>query len=155
MSFEFNNEKLEILKKTEIFSDFTEYVLKSISEVMEMVEVKKGDNIITKGEEGKHMFILFSGNAKIHADEVKIADVSPVTIIGEMALLTSEPRNATVTAEEDCKLLVMSKNAFDLIAEDNIEFYKSIVVTIIKKLQKQNNDLIEFSRNTRKILATF
>jgi CRP-like cAMP-binding protein len=148
-------EKLEILKSTEIFKDFTDYVLKSIAEVLDDVEVKKGENIINMGEEGKNMYILYKGQAKIHADDVKIAEVFPVTILGEMALLTSEPRNASVTAEEDCKLLSLSKNAFDLISEDNIDFYKSIVVTIIKKLQKQNNELIEFSRNTRKILATF
>lgn len=148
-------ERIEILRKVEIFRDFTEYVLKSIADVMEEIEVRKMDNIITKGEEGKCMYILFSGKAKIHDDEVKIADVDPVNIIGEMALLTSEPRNATITATETCKLLVLNQNAFELISEDNIEFYKAIVKILIKKLQKQNMELIEFSRNARKILATF
>ncbi len=148
-------DKIEILRQVEIFRDFTEYVLKSIADVLEEIEVKKGDHVLTKGEEGKCMYILFEGKAKIHDDEVKIADVAPVSIIGEMALLTSEPRNATVTATENCKLLVLNQNAFELISDDNIDFYKSIVKILIKKLQNQNMELIEFSKNARKILATF
>lgn len=147
--------KVEILKKVEIFKDFTDYVLKSIADVMEEVEVQKGTNIVTKGEEGKNMYILYEGKAKVHDDDVKIADVEPVSIIGEMALLTSEPRNATITAVEKCKLLSLNQHAFELISEDNIDFYKSIVKILIKKLQKQNNELIDFSRGYRKILATF
>ncbi len=146
-------DKIEVLRRVEIFKDFTDYVLKSIADVLDEIEVKKGDDIITKGEQGKCMYILFQGKAKIHDDEVRIADVEPVSIIGEMALLTSEPRNATITATETSRLLVLNQNAFKLISEDNIDFYKSIVKILIKKLQKQNNDLIEFSRTARKILA--
>jgi len=146
-------DKIEVLRRVEIFKDFTDYVLKSIADVLDEIEVKKGDDIITKGEQGKCMYILFQGKAKIHDDEVRIADVEPVSIIGEMALLTSEPRNATITATETSRLLVLNQNAFELISEDNIDFYKSIVKILIKKLQKQNNDLIEFSRTARKILA--
>ncbi|MFN0048540.1 MAG: cyclic nucleotide-binding domain-containing protein [Cytophagales bacterium] len=146
--------KIEVLRNVEIFKDFTDYVLKSIADVLEEVEVKKGDNIVTKGEEGRCMYILFEGKAKIHDDEVKIADVEAVSIIGEMALLTSEPRNATITVTENAKLLLLNQNAFELISEDNVDFYKSIVKILIKKLQTQNNELIEFSRNARKILAS-
>jgi len=146
-------DKIEVLRRVEIFKDFTDYVLKSIADVLDEIEVKKGDDIITKGEQGKCMYILFQGKAKIHDDEVRIADVEPVSIIGEMALLTSEPRNATITATETSRLLVLNQNAFELISEDNIDFYKSIVKILIKKLQKQNNDLIEFTRTARKILA--
>ncbi len=146
-------DKIEVLRRVEIFKDFTDYVLKSIADVLDEIEVKKGDDIITKGEQGKCMYILFQGKAKIHDDEVRIGDVEPVSIIGEMALLTSEPRNATITATETSRLLVLNQNAFELISEDNIDFYKSIVKILIKKLQKQNNDLIEFSRTARKILA--
>jgi len=146
-------DKIEVLRKVEIFKDFTDYVLKSIAEVLEEIEVKKGQNIMTKGEEGKCMYILFDGKAKIHDDEVRIADVEPVSIIGEMALLTSEPRNATITATSNSKLLLLNQNAFELISDDNVEFYKSIVKILIQKLQKQNTDLIEFSRTARKMLA--
>ena len=149
------NEKVEVLKKIELFSDFTDYVLKEIANVMEEIEVKKGITIINKNEDGNCMYVLYSGSVKIHDEDNKIAELHSVNIIGEMSLLTSEPRNASVTSIEDCKLLSLNQQAFDVISEDNLEFYKAIVRVLIKKLQRQNFELIEFSKNARRIMSLF
>jgi CRP/FNR family transcriptional regulator, cyclic AMP receptor protein len=148
-------EKVEILKKVDLFKEFTDYVLSGIADVMEEINLKAGERIITQGEEGNCMFILVEGKAKVHENDIKIAEVEALSILGEMALLTSEPRIANVTLVEDSHLLTLNREAFEVISEDNLDFYKSIVKLLISKLQKQNTELIGIAKNARKVLSSF
>jgi CRP/FNR family cyclic AMP-dependent transcriptional regulator len=149
------SEKVAILKRTEVFEGFPDMVLKSISDVVEEVSVNEGNTFIYKGEEGTCMYILFKGKLKVHDEDAKIAEVEPVSVIGEMAILTTEPRTASVTAMEDSKLLKINQTEFEILSDDNIDFYKSIVKLLINKLQKQNAELAEFARNARRIASLF
>ena len=148
-------EKLAILKKTEIFEKFPEMILKSVADVVEEVKFTEGNTFIHKGDEGDCMYILYQGKLRVHDDDARIIDVEPTNVIGEMSILSTEPRSASVTALEDCKLLTISKADFDVLSEDNVDFYKSIVKLLIKKLQRQNSDLTEFARNARRIASLF
>jgi len=130
-------------------------VLKSIIDVLEEVSVNEGNTFINKGEEGTCMYVLCSGKLRVHDEDAKIAEVEPMSVIGEMAILTTEPRLASVTAIQDSKLLKINQTEFEVLAEDNVEFYKSIVKMLISKLQKQNLELAEFARNARRIASLF
>lgn len=149
------NDKLEILKKTDLFEGFTDLVLKSIADIVEVVSIKEGLTFIKKGEQGDCMYILFEGKVKIHDDDAKIAEIEPIGLIGEMAILMTDQRTASVTTLENSILLKITRNEFEVLAEDNVDFYKSMVKLLIKKLQKQNNELIDFARNARRIMSLF
>lgn len=148
-------EKLAILKKTEIFEDFPDMILKSVVDVVEEIKFNEGNTFIHKGEEGTCMYILYKGKLRVHDEDARIIDVDPTSVIGEMSILSTEPRSASVTALEDSKLLKINKIEFEVLADDNILFYKSIVNLLIKKLQRQNTDLTEFARNARRIASLF
>jgi CRP-like cAMP-binding protein/predicted GNAT family N-acyltransferase len=75
------------------------------------VEAAPGDRIIRQGEPGDALFVLLSGVAEvIHEEEPDepVAILGAGDCFGEMALLTSEPRSATVVARAPCDLLVLS-----------------------------------------------
>lgn len=148
-------EKLAILKKTEIFENFPEMVLKSVVDLVEEVGFNEGNTFIHKGEEGNCLYILYKGKLRVHDDDARIVDVEPTNVIGEMAILSTEPRSASVTALEDSRLLLINKVEFEILCDDNILFYKSIVTLLIRKLQRQNSDLTEFARNARRIASLF
>jgi CRP-like cAMP-binding protein len=53
------------------------------------------------------MFVVESGEVSVSVDEAEIARLGPGKFFGEMALMTGEPRNATVRAAGACRLLVI------------------------------------------------
>jgi hypothetical protein len=76
----------------------------------------RGERIVHQGEPGDAMFLILSGTAVVavkdeHGNEREVARLSRGEFFGEMALLTGEPRNASVTAADDLAVLAIYKEA--------------------------------------------
>ncbi len=57
-----------------------------------------------RGERGDCMFFVASGEVEVRLTPEPIF-LGPGTFFGELALLTGEPRNATIVATQPCTLL--------------------------------------------------
>eukprot|EP00945_MAST-04E_sp_MAST-4E-sp1_P000701 g701.t1 len=80
---------------------------------MEKVVVPSGKNIITQGEQGTHFYVLEKGSAKVIVDNKDLNKVLPSgTSFGELALLYSEPRSASIVATEQCELWALESQIF-------------------------------------------
>jgi CRP-like cAMP-binding protein len=88
-----------------------------------MIKVEKGEKIIQQGEKGDKFYLIASGKVSVWVSESgrneKVAELTPDMYFGEMALITDEPRNATVAAEETTELFVLSKHDFKQIFMKN------------------------------------
>jgi len=76
----------------------------------------KGTVILRQGDPGDSLFIIDSGTIDIFDDEaggVKIATLGKNDVVGEMSLVTGEPRSATAIATTDVNVLVILKEYFD------------------------------------------
>jgi CRP-like cAMP-binding protein len=56
----------------------------------------------------------------------KVAELGPGSIVGEMSLLTREPRTATVVCEEPAKVFVLLADHFDEALRQNPAFAEQI-----------------------------
>lgn len=73
-----------------------------------------GAKIITQGAGGDAMYFIESGIARVTREGAQQSwDVGPGSVVGETALLTGEPRSATVTAQTDLSIWRIDKAAFD------------------------------------------
>lgn len=102
-----------------------------------------GDTIIKQGSVGDRVFILEEGTAKA---EVYAPDSDPIIVkeytepgdfFGELSLLTSKPRAATVTATADTVVIAMDSKCFrrlvgpcEAILQRNVEQYKKVLSQI-------------------------
>ncbi len=77
----------------------------------------KGQTIIEQGSEGYRAYYIERGHVEIlikdSHHQLKIAEMGPGDIFGEMALITREPRSATVRALDDCVLTVISQEEIE------------------------------------------
>lgn len=78
---------------------------------------KAGEIIMRQGDKGESAYIIESGRVEItiespSGDTQLLGTRGPGTMIGEMAIVDSAPRTATIKAVEDCKLLEITKTAF-------------------------------------------
>ena len=110
--------KLELLGRVELFRHCRKTDLARIATLVDEVEAPEGKTLTREGELGWEAFVVAEGRATARRGSRKVATIGPGAIIGEMSLLDRGPRTATVTADCDMLLLVLSSRAFSqLLAE--------------------------------------
>ncbi len=77
----------------------------------------KGQTIIEQGSEGYRAYFIERGKVEIlikdGSHQLKVAEMNAGDLFGEMALITNEPRSATVRAVQDTVLTVISKDEIE------------------------------------------
>ena len=109
----------------QLFSDFHPdnendlRILRAVYDSMEVEKYPKGETIIEEGKIGDDFYILYSGKVHISrktpaGDKIALADLSSDMNIffGETALISDDPRTATVTALTDCRCIALSSTKF-------------------------------------------
>lgn len=107
------------LKGTLIFAALSEEDVQRIIPMVSETHYRKGDTIVRQGEPGDTFYIIDSGQVRVlrhtepGAPQTVLSYLGPGQHFGEMALLTGRPRNATVQAILDTRLLYLRKADFD------------------------------------------
>jgi CRP-like cAMP-binding protein/Ca2+/Na+ antiporter len=84
---------------------------------VEHLEVPAGVRLITKGEVGDALYLIERGSAHVDRGNNHALTIGAGTVVGEMALLTGEKRNATVTAETAMTVWRIRREAFTGLVE--------------------------------------
>ncbi|MBW3542041.1 MAG: peptidase domain-containing ABC transporter [Planctomycetes bacterium] len=128
------------------FSVLTEEELDALLGHCSLVSHSLGDTILREGEPGDAAFLICSGRLRIlreHAGRpVTLATCQAGELIGERAILSDEPRNATVRAAADILLLKIPQAAFRSLVERNAALRK-----YVHTLQHER-ELVGFLRTT-------
>jgi CRP-like cAMP-binding protein len=104
--------------QSEIFASMPSANMHQLFVLLEPIEYKKGDNIITQGETGEHYYIIQEGKCDVlrqikpGAKELKLAQLSAGDGFGEEALITETVRNATIRMNTDGLVAQLSKDNF-------------------------------------------
>jgi len=67
----------------------------------------------------------------------------PGSLLGEMALVSSAPRSATVVAATECKVVSVDTKQFDLLARESPEFARHVMTVMANRLRHTNERLRE------------
>ncbi len=135
----------EVLKKVPFFRSLGK---DGISFVVERLKFKpfEADEVICKiGDPGDKMYIVISGKVKVvvkaedAAEETVIAELSSGDYFGEMALLTGDPRSATVITTEPSEMFILNKEDFDLI----VERFPSITISMGKIMSQRLRETLQ------------
>ncbi len=96
--------------------------------------VPAGARIIAQGDEGDTFFIIQEGSCEVNVDKDgtrhSVARLRNGDIVGEIALLTGEPRTANVDAETDMVLWSLTREQFDSLCTeypDLLDFLTELV----------------------------
>jgi serine/threonine-protein kinase len=86
-------------------------------EGLPQMRVSAGEHIVREGEPADAAYVVVSGRAVVYKtvdNERRILrEVGAGDVFGEMAILTSSVRTASVEALEDCLLTVLSREVFE------------------------------------------
>jgi len=114
---------LFFLQESDLFHELTVQEMDSLITHLRMIRTQKGFQIIRQGDSWDSFYLIISGRVSVKikrgAKVKKIEELTKGEFFGEMALLTLQPRNATITSEEVSELMVLKKSEFDNILMKN------------------------------------
>ena len=104
------------------FGDLDPAVLEDLESSLEFVSLYGGEVLMRQGDPGEDMHIVLSGRLRVTATQPDgsqrpIAELGSGETVGEMALVTGEPRGATVHAVRDTQLARLTRTSFERLLE--------------------------------------
>ena len=148
----------EQLAKVPFFDGLTAEALAMIAEVTTEEAYPYGTRIFQYGDPGDKLYIILEGKVRIFREvggmgEEALAVLAAGEVFGEMSLLDESTRSAGALAHERCRLLVITKDAFDdllfLHKDLAYEVLWSCVRMLASRLQETNDKLTFLSTTGR------
>ena len=90
--------KLELIRQVPLFAGCTKRELSEITMLADELTLPEGTTLITEGKQGHEFFLLVDGEVDVRMKGRKVKTLETGAWFGEMALVSSLPRNATITA---------------------------------------------------------
>jgi len=103
---------------------------------------KKEEILIKKGRQAKIVYLLVKGTAKVEGESgIKIAQIGPGQICGEMAFLENGVASASAVAEQEVEAFGIEwstlRDLFELYPHVASRFYRSLAVSLSRRLRRQ------------------
>ena len=135
------------LKAIPLFSGLGAKTLVKIVPLLESRQYEKGSTIIKQGDPGDSFYILRDGNVRVILEKsgaafATVAELGPGEGFGEMALLTSLPRSATVVATAGVEAWSIPKDSFDKLVAENLTLAVYFNRTLSQRLSSLQEKLI-------------
>ena len=104
--------EIALLRSLSLFAPLPPPTIESLARALAPLEVEAGTDVIVQGDGGETFYAIADGTVDVVRDGSHVAVLSRGDGFGELALLHNRPRNATVTAREDCLLYTLSADVF-------------------------------------------
>jgi CRP/FNR family transcriptional regulator, cyclic AMP receptor protein len=128
--------KLELLASVPLFRACSKRELRRIASLVDEVEVPRGKVLTRQGRPGWEFFVIADGEAKATMRGRGTAPLKPGSFFGEMSLLDGGPRSATVTAETDMRLLVLSSRSFSALIDEVPSVGRRVLQVMAERLRE-------------------
>jgi serine/threonine protein phosphatase PrpC/CRP-like cAMP-binding protein len=104
--------KRDILARMPLFRPLTDREILRVLQVTDVIVYEDAQPVMTEGERGEELFIVLEGTVDVIRGDAKLASLSPGEHVGEMALIRSQPRSATVKSNGRSELMVIRRSDF-------------------------------------------
>jgi len=136
-------ERIELLKRVRLFSGLADEDLEAVNGLLQEKRFRKGSVIFEEGDEGDALYIVESGRVKVSTKDEegreKILSVfGEGDYLGEMALLSDQPRSATCTVVGDAEVLMLPKDSFERFVASNLNVMRQFVNLMSRRLAETN-----------------
>ena len=138
-------------KGNSFFCDLSNNELDSISLEKSHILFKKGQIIFYEGNHPLGIYCIYSGKAKIHklgegGKEQIVRFSKKSDILGYRAVLSGEPYSASATALEDTKVCLITKQSFQALLQENINFSMKSIQILSNDLKKAEEKLLNMAQ---------
>jgi hypothetical protein len=136
-------ERILFLRRVPLFSSLPATDLKQIAAVMGESLFTNGETIVTEGEPGDEMFIIVSGEVRVlmaaqDGSDKEIVRRKPGEVVGEMAIISQEPRMATLVAAGEVRTLSIDRRQFEGILRMRPDTSLAVMRVLIQRIRERS-----------------
>lgn len=104
----------QMLARCKVFENVTPRTLTRVADEFKIENFAVGDQIIREGDPGDRFYLIRQGRVSVRrgTSEQEVVQLTEGDFFGEMALLSGQPRNASVWATEPCLLYSLNQERF-------------------------------------------
>ena len=102
----------------------------------EAKKFKAGKTIFKEGTVGDMMYVVLAGELEVSAGGRLVEVAKPGDVIGEMALIDTKARSATVVAKTDCRLVPINEKRFLVLVHETPIFALLVMKTLAERLRR-------------------
>jgi HEAT repeat protein len=134
-------DRILFLRRVRLFSDLPPSELKQVAAITNEQYYLNGEVIARQGDPGDEMYIIISGEVRVTADAgshspVELARRGPGEYVGEMALISQEPRIASLVALGDVRVLHIEQAQFEAILRERPETSLAVMRVLCARLKE-------------------
>ncbi len=106
-----------LIRGAKLFESMTDDQVAKLASALERRAFSRGAHIIRQGYFGEHFFILEAGEAvcvkESHGSEQQVYEYGAGGYFGEIALMETKPRAASIVAKTECTCYLLGRHAFE------------------------------------------
>jgi CRP-like cAMP-binding protein len=131
-------DNIELLKNMPVFDRISESALAVVLSEARTISVPAGDHFFMQGDEALYMYVLVTGEASVRKSwsdrELEVGLLLPGDCFGEVALISTSGRSATVRAVTDCTALEISPLNLQVLRERDVDQFIEIQMNLSREL---------------------
>ncbi len=139
------SKQLKIVEKIPFFRGLALSQAQQVLHLGQLVSYPEGHILCRDGDNSTAMFVLLAGELTVRDGDTELASISPVDIVGEMGVVTNQPRCATITVAKAATLISVGKMQFDVLLKNDVDMaariYKNMLDSLSGKLRDNNDRL--------------
>jgi len=137
---------INYLKQIPLFSHLKDTQLKAIASQCKKVLFKKGSVIFQMKDMSTDLYIVDAGRLKAilsddEGDEIVLANFEKGAFFGELSLLDGKGRSATIVADSDSELSVLSQADFLELLNKDPKIAVALMTTLVERLRKADEKI--------------
>jgi signal transduction histidine kinase len=149
----------EILRKFSFFASFSMDQLEEIAKNAPQFSVKANQIVFRQGEHSETMYLILKGAVKIEREDlenetISVGEFAQYQVFGELAMLSKEPRQATVTALQDSEFLAIDRSMMlDIIKKSDPEEIMEVFSVLSDQMREANDREFKETLSKRTLAA--
>jgi CRP/FNR family cyclic AMP-dependent transcriptional regulator len=129
------SELVDALGRVPLLSGLSKRDLSQILAIGTEREFRAGEVIVREGDLGRDFYLVLSGTAELHVPRHRPEALGPGDYFGEIAVLDSGPRSATITATSLVNALRIERSAFIRLLDEYGSIARKILVVTVQRLR--------------------
>ena len=134
-------ERIMLLREIPIFADLSPEDLKHVAEVAHEEWYPQNTDIVHQGDEGNMMFVIVDGRLQVvqnmDGKDHVLAERGPGDFLGEMAIIESAPRSATLYTQSEVRVLAIDDETFKGILRERPNVSFAVLRSLSRRLRER------------------
>jgi CRP-like cAMP-binding protein len=126
--------KAHLLATVPLFSGCSQAELAQIASIADELALPAGATLIREGDRGREFLVVVEGDVTVTQAGRRICDLRAGSWVGEIALVTAQPRTASVVASSAVRLLVITDRDFQQLIRKTPSIAAKVLASLGERL---------------------